>query len=119
MRGASLAGPGRQDRDRGGPGIPARDRGRRGVVFKRRNQRTWPRALREAAARAEAWYLEQAKADDVESVRVFEAAGVEIAAMTEEDFNAWVALARESSFKAFVDEVPNGQALLDLALSVE
>lgn len=76
-------------------------------------------ALMAAAANAEAFYLEQAKAEDAASVEVFREAGVEIAEMSEEDFNAWLALARESSYPAFLADVPNGQTLLDLALSVE
>jgi TRAP-type C4-dicarboxylate transport system substrate-binding protein len=76
-------------------------------------------ALMAAAANAEAFYLEQAKAEDAASVEVFREAGVEIAQMSEEDFNAWLALARESSYPAFLTDVPNGQTLLDLALSVE
>jgi TRAP-type transport system periplasmic protein len=76
-------------------------------------------ALTAAAANAEAWYLEQAKAEDAASVEVFRDAGVQIAEMTEDDFNAWLALAQESSYPSFVATVPNGQELLDLALSVE
>lgn len=76
-------------------------------------------ALTAAAASAEAWYLEQAKAEDAASVAVFREAGVQIAEMTEDDFNAWLALAQESSYPSFVATVPNGQELLDLALSVE
>ncbi|MEM9637909.1 MAG: ABC transporter substrate-binding protein, partial [Pseudomonadota bacterium] len=41
------------------------------------------------------------------------------AQMTAEDFAAWQAIAKETSFKAFVEEVPDGQALLDMALAVE
>lgn len=76
-------------------------------------------ALLAAAEKAEAWYLQEAKAEDAASVEVFRGAGVEIAEMTAEDFDAWVALAKESSYPAFLADVPNGQALLDLALSVE
>lgn len=76
-------------------------------------------ALTAAAAKAEAWYLEQAKAEDAASVEVFRAAGVQIAEMTQDDFNAWLELAKQSSYKAFIEELPNGQALLDLALAVE
>ena len=39
--------------------------------------------------------------------------------MSAEDFEAWRALAQETSYKAFVEEVPDGQALLDMALAVE
>ncbi len=76
-------------------------------------------ALLEASEKAETFYLEEAKKQDAASVKVFEDAGVEIAQMTAEDFAAWQAVAQETSFKAFVDEVPDGQKLLDMALSVE
>ena len=39
--------------------------------------------------------------------------------MTEADFDAWRALAQETSYKAFVESVPDGQALLDMAFAVE
>lgn len=76
-------------------------------------------ALLKAAAKAEAYYLEEAKKEDAASTKVFSDAGVTIANMTAEDFEAWRNLAKETSYASFVAEVPDGQALLDLALSVE
>lgn len=76
-------------------------------------------ALRTAAAKAEAFYLEEAKKGDAAAAKAFADAGVELAEMTEEDFNAWRELAKSTSYPAFVEQTPNGQALLDLALSVE
>ncbi|MHA6262929.1 TRAP transporter substrate-binding protein DctP [Arenibacterium sp. CAU 1754] len=76
-------------------------------------------ALLAGAAKAEAYYLEEAKKQDAASVEVFKQAGVEIAEMTQEDFNAWRAIAQDTSYKAFVEEVPDGQQLLDMALAVE
>jgi TRAP-type C4-dicarboxylate transport system substrate-binding protein len=76
-------------------------------------------ALLEAATKAEAYYLEQAKLQDAESVDVFREAGVEIAEMTAEDFQAWQGLAQETSYAAFVADVEGGQELLDMALAVE
>ncbi len=76
-------------------------------------------ALLAGAEKAEAFYLEEAKKEDTASTEVFRKAGVEIAEMSTEDFEKWRALAQETSYKAFVDEVPDGQALLDMALSVE
>jgi len=76
-------------------------------------------ALLAGAAKAEAYYLAEAKKEDAASREIFEKAGVEIAEMSEADFNAWRALAQETSYKAFVEETPGGQALLDLALSVD
>ncbi len=76
-------------------------------------------ALMAAAEKAQAYYLENAKAEDAESRRVFEEAGVEIDDMTQEEFEAWREIARNSSYKAFVEDTPDGQELLDMALSVE
>ncbi|PKQ12776.1 MAG: ABC transporter substrate-binding protein [Alphaproteobacteria bacterium HGW-Alphaproteobacteria-1] len=76
-------------------------------------------ALLAAAEKAEAFYLEEAKNEDAASVEVFREAGVEIAEMSQDDFAAWLALAKETSFKEFVASVPDGQALLDMALAVE
>jgi TRAP-type C4-dicarboxylate transport system substrate-binding protein len=76
-------------------------------------------ALLAAAEKAEAHYLEQAKLQDAKSVDIFREAGVEIAEMTAEDFAAWQAIANETSYAAFVADVPGGQELLDLALAVD
>lgn len=76
-------------------------------------------ALLAASAKAEAFYLEEAKKQDAASEAVFREAGVEIATMSPEDFDAWRALAQETSYKSFVEEVPDGQELLDMALAVE
>ncbi len=76
-------------------------------------------ALRDASAKAEAFYLDEAKKQDAESVQVFRDAGVEIATMTQDDFDAWREIAKATSYKNFVENVPNGQELLDMALAVE
>lgn len=76
-------------------------------------------ALDAAATKAEAYYLEEAKKQDAASVKVFQDAGVEIANMTQDEFNAWREIAKKSSYKNFVENVPNGQELLDMALAVE
>jgi len=62
---------------------------------------------------------EEAKKQDAASAEVFRKAGVEIAEMSAEDFDAWRALATETSYAKFVEEVKDGQALLDMALAVE
>jgi len=76
-------------------------------------------ALLAASEKAQAYYLEEAKKQDAASAEVFRKAGVEIAEMTPEDFEEWRALAQKTSYAKFVAEVPNGQALLDMALAVE
>ncbi|MBV0892050.1 TRAP transporter substrate-binding protein DctP [Paracoccus sp. Z118] len=76
-------------------------------------------ALLDASARAEAFYAEEAAKEDAASVEVFREAGVEIAEMSDEDYAAWQALAEESSYRIFAEEVPDGQRWLDLATAVE
>jgi len=76
-------------------------------------------ALTTAAKKAEAYYLEEAKKEDAASIEPFEKAGVEIARMTPEDFAEWRKLAEETSYKAFLEDVPDGQRFLDLAAEVE
>jgi len=76
-------------------------------------------AIRAGAAKAQAFYLDEAKKEDAASVEVFEKNGVEIAKMSVEDFDKWRAIAAETSYKEFVASVPDGQALLDMALAVE
>lgn len=76
-------------------------------------------ALQAGAEKAQAYYLDEAKKEDAESVRVFKEAGVEIAKMTPDEFQMWRDVAKTSSYKTFVESVPGGQELLDMALSVE
>ncbi|MGH1412052.1 MAG: TRAP transporter substrate-binding protein DctP [Pelagimonas sp.] len=76
-------------------------------------------ALMAASAKAEAHYLAEAKKQDAASTQVFMDAGVEIAEMSAEDFEAWRTLAMETSYAKFVEEVEGGQELLDMALAVE
>ncbi|MDJ0738366.1 MAG: TRAP transporter substrate-binding protein DctP [Gammaproteobacteria bacterium] len=76
-------------------------------------------ALRAGAAKAQAYYLAEAKKADEASAARFEEAGVKLAKMAPADFDAWREVAKTSSYKAFVDETPDGQRLLDMALAVE
>jgi len=76
-------------------------------------------AIMAGAAKAEAFYLEEAKKQDTNAREVFATNGVEIAEMTAEEFAAWQAIAQETAFKAFLEGAPDGQKLLDLALSVD
>ena len=54
-------------------------------------------AINAGAAKAEAYYLAEAKKQDSESVKVFEKAGVEITNMSMSEFNAWREIAKASS----------------------
>ncbi|PCH45758.1 MAG: ABC transporter substrate-binding protein [Hyphomicrobiales bacterium] len=77
------------------------------------------KALDAASVKAQAFYLDAAKKQDAASVETFKKAGVEIKYMTPEEFQQWRTIAKGSSYKTFVEQTPNGQKLLDMALSVE
>ena len=51
--------------------------------------------------------------------KAYKAAGVELAYMDQNDFNAWLEIAKKSSYKNFADKVPGGQKLIDMALAVK
>ena len=76
-------------------------------------------ALKAAGRAAEAYYLSEGKSADAKSTAVFKENGIEIANMTEEDFNAWRELAKETSYKNFLEGNPDGKKLIDMALEVE
>jgi TRAP-type C4-dicarboxylate transport system substrate-binding protein len=76
-------------------------------------------ALLVASKKAEAYYLAEAKKQDAESVDVFRNAGVKIATMSADDFDAWRTLAQETSYKKFLEKNPEGKKVLEMALAVE
>jgi len=77
------------------------------------------KALRDGAKKAEEFYLAEAKKQDANSVNVYKKAGVQIKEMSKDEFQAWQDLAKETSYKQFVADYPEGQRFLDLALAVE
>jgi TRAP-type transport system periplasmic protein len=76
-------------------------------------------ALLDAGQKAEDYFFEAAKGLDEELVQTFEQSGVEVASMSQDQFNAWLDLAEESSYKIFAEEVPGGDKLIEKALAVE
>jgi TRAP-type C4-dicarboxylate transport system substrate-binding protein len=76
-------------------------------------------ALMEAAEKAEAYFAKEAAGLDQKMADVFAENGVEVVSMSPEDYQAWLDIAKKSSYKTFAENVPNGQALIDAALTVE
>ncbi len=76
-------------------------------------------ALMAAGEKAEEYFFEEAKALDGKLVEAYEKAGVEVAEMTKEDFDAWLAVAKQSAYKKFSEEVEGGKELIEKALAVE
>jgi TRAP-type transport system periplasmic protein len=76
-------------------------------------------ALLDAGQKAEDYFFEAAKGLDQELVDAFEKAGVQVQAMDQAQFDAWLDLAKNSSYKIFAEEVPGGDQLIEKALAVE
>lgn len=76
-------------------------------------------ALIAAGQKAEDYFAEEAAKLDAELVETYEKAGVEVVEMSPENYDAWLAIAKETSYKNFAETVPNGQELIDQALAVE
>lgn len=76
-------------------------------------------ALTEAGQKAEEYFAKEAAGLDQKMADVFEENGVEVVNMTPENYQAWLDIAKKSSYKTFAENVPNGQALIDAALAVE
>lgn len=76
-------------------------------------------ALTAAGQAAEEFFAGEAAGLDSKMSRVFAENGVEVVSMSQENYDAWLAVARESAYKTFAENVENGQALIDAALAVE
>ncbi len=77
------------------------------------------KALMDAGQVAEDFFFDAAKGLDNELVETYKKAGVEIRDMTQADFDAWLAVAKKSSYKIFAEEVPGGAELIEKALAVQ
>ena len=52
-------------------------------------------------------------------VDTFKKAGVEVAEMSKDDTDAWLAVAKQSSYKKFAEDVKGGEELIEEALAVK
>ena len=72
-----------------------------------------------AGKKAQAYY--EGKADEVnkEAIKAFEDHKVKVVTLSDADYQAWLDLAKKSSYASFAKDVPNGQKLIDEALAVK
>lgn len=75
--------------------------------------------LLKAGKKAEAYFSKEAKGLDEKMVKAFKDAGVEVVTMSPQEYDAWLKVAKESSYKQFASEVKDGQKLIDAALAVK
>ena len=76
-------------------------------------------ALLAASRKSEAYFDAESKGLDTQMVETFRKAGVEVVTMSGAEYDAWVKLAQESSYKRFAAEVSDGRKLIDAALAVK
>jgi TRAP-type C4-dicarboxylate transport system substrate-binding protein len=75
--------------------------------------------LLKAGKKAEEYFNQATKKLDDEMVESFKKNNVEIATMSPAEYDAWLKVAQESSYKEFASEVPDGKKLIDEALAVK
>src|SRR4051794_38420183 len=75
--------------------------------------------LRQAGKKSQDYFAKEAKGLDDQMVKVFKDHNVEVITLSPAEYDAWVEVARKSSYAEFAKEVPNGKKLIDEALSTK
>jgi TRAP-type C4-dicarboxylate transport system substrate-binding protein len=86
--------------------------------FARLNQQQQD-VLMKAGKKSQEYFAKEAKGLDDEMVKVFKQHNVEVITLSPAEYDAWVAVARKSSYDEFAKEVPDGKKLIEEALSVK
>ncbi|MGH1352643.1 MAG: TRAP transporter substrate-binding protein DctP [Methyloligellaceae bacterium] len=76
-------------------------------------------ALMAASKKAEEYFVGEAKGLDTKLVNTFKKAGVKVVEMTQENYDAWLAIAKKSAYKDFSEKVKGGKELIEKALAVK
>jgi TRAP-type C4-dicarboxylate transport system substrate-binding protein len=76
-------------------------------------------ALLAAGKKAQDYFAKEAKGLDDEMVKAFKQHNVEVISLSGAEYDAWVKVAKESSYDEFAKEVPDGKKLIDEALAVK
>ena len=72
-----------------------------------------------AGKKAQAYFEGKADAINKEAIKAFEDHKVKVVSLSDADYQAWLAVAKTSSYAQFAKDVPNGQKLIDEALAVK
>src|SRR6185369_3939379 len=72
-----------------------------------------------AGKKAQAFYESRADAVNEEAVKAFRDHQKKVVTLSDADYNAWLDVARKSSYARFAQDVPGGQNLIDAALAVK
>jgi TRAP-type C4-dicarboxylate transport system substrate-binding protein len=76
-------------------------------------------ALMAAAKKSEDYFAKESRHLDEKLVKAFKDHKVEVVTMTPAEYQAWLDVAKKSSYAEFAKQVPNGQKLIDEALAVK
>jgi len=75
--------------------------------------------LLKAGKKAEEYFAKEGRGLDQEMVKAFKDHKVEVVTLTPAEYDAWINIAKQSSYAEFAKEVPDGKQLIDEALSVK
>lgn len=76
-------------------------------------------ALMAASKKSEAYFERETKGLDAKMVEAFKKANVEVAELTQAQFDKWREVAKGTSYKVFAEKVPGGDAVIQKALAVQ
>ena len=76
-------------------------------------------ALIAAGKKAQDYFAKEAKGLDDKMVKTFKEHNVEVVTLTPAEYDAWIEVAKKSSYATFAKTVPEGKRLIDDALSVK
>ncbi len=76
-------------------------------------------ALLKAGKKSEDYFAKASQGLDDKMVKAFKDHNVEVVTMTPAEYDAWLAVAKKSSYAGFAKAVPDGQKLIDEALAVK
>jgi len=76
-------------------------------------------ALMAAGRKAQEYFAKETRGLDDKLVKTFKEHNVEVVTLTPAEYDAWLKVARESSYAEFAKEVPDGKQLIDAALAVK
>jgi TRAP-type transport system periplasmic protein len=75
--------------------------------------------LLDTGRKAQGYYESKADAVNEEAIKAFRDHGKKVVTLSDADYQAWLDIARKSSYARFSQDVPNGKKLIDEALAVK
>jgi len=76
-------------------------------------------ALLAAGKKSQDYFSKESRKLDDNMVAIFKKNNVEVVTLTPQEYDAWLKVAQNSSYKQFADEVSDGKKLIDEALAVK